>query len=416
MPSDSKFRIILFLSGLIFVPVVTVLVIYFARGYRPDFTTGQIQPTGLLVAHSYPDGAQVYLNGSLKSATNSTLNLPPGTYQVQIKKDGYHSWQKKLLVEAEVVTRATAVLFPSTPTLKAITTTGATLPALSPDGTKVAYIRTPSALSQIYTLDITESPLGLINRESKLIATLPANHELKTTNYELLWSPDSRQILIIVNPQTAYLVTPSDQQSPIQTANAAVMQNTWTQSQKVVEAEKFRTLPVPLKDLLASASARLVWSPKENRLLYTATASAILADNIIKPLLGSSTQPQERQLSPGGVYVYDLEEDRNFKIDQLPLPTPAAKSAKNTDSSSLQPENAGWSWFPTSSHLLKVEANTITIMEYDGQTPAVVYTGPLSEPTAIPYPSAKQLLILTNLQPTPAAATPSANLYAISLR
>ena len=324
MPSDSKFRIILFLSGLIFVPVVTVLVIYFARGYRPDFTTGQIQPTGLLVAHSYPDGAQVYLNGSLKSATNSTLNLPPGTYQVQIKKDGYHSWQKKLLVEAEVVTRATAVLFPSTPTLKAITTTGATLPALSPDGTKVAYIRTPSALSQIYTLDITESPLGLINRESKLIATLPANHELKTTNYELLWSPDSRQILIIVNPQTAYLVTPSDQQSPIQTANAAVMQNTWTQSQKVVEAEKFRTLPVPLKDLLASASARLVWSPKENRLLYTATASAILADNIIKPLLGSSTQPQERQLSPGGVYVYDLEEDRNFKIDQLPLPTPAA--------------------------------------------------------------------------------------------
>src|SRR3989338_5410669 len=131
MPSDSKFRIILFLSGLIFGPVVTVLVIYFARGYRPDFTTGQIQPTGLPVAHPYPDGAQVYLNGSLKSATNSTLNLPPGTYQVQIKKDGYHSWQKKLLVEAEVVTRATAVLFPSTPTLKAITTTGATLPALS---------------------------------------------------------------------------------------------------------------------------------------------------------------------------------------------------------------------------------------------------------------------------------------------
>src|SRR3990167_9871971 len=104
MPATTR-RLLLFLTSLIFVPISTVLVIFFARGYRPDFSTGQIQPTGILVAHSYPDGAQVYLNGSLKSATNSTLNLPPGTYQVQIKKDGYHSWQKKLLVEAEVVTR-----------------------------------------------------------------------------------------------------------------------------------------------------------------------------------------------------------------------------------------------------------------------------------------------------------------------
>src|SRR3989344_9021614 len=119
-------RILLFLTGFILVPVCTYFVILFARGFRLDFTRRSLQPTGLLVLKSLPDGAQIYLNSKLTSATDTTVNLTPGTYKVEIKKQGFSVWTKTLQVDAEVVTRAVATLFPSVPSFKAITTTGAT--------------------------------------------------------------------------------------------------------------------------------------------------------------------------------------------------------------------------------------------------------------------------------------------------
>ncbi|MBI5465025.1 PEGA domain-containing protein, partial [Candidatus Gottesmanbacteria bacterium] len=74
----------------------TVVVIAFGRGYRPDFSKKTISPTGLLVATSDPDGAQIWLDGNLKSATNTTLTLPPGWYTVKLLKEGFHPWEKKM--------------------------------------------------------------------------------------------------------------------------------------------------------------------------------------------------------------------------------------------------------------------------------------------------------------------------------
>jgi len=57
-----------------------------------------------------------------------------------ISKEGYISWQKKVRVQGEVVTRADAFLFPTNPSLSPLTTLGVERPILSPDGKKVAYI------------------------------------------------------------------------------------------------------------------------------------------------------------------------------------------------------------------------------------------------------------------------------------
>jgi hypothetical protein len=128
--------------------------------------------------------------------------------------------------------------------------------------------------------------------------------------------------------------------------------------------------------------------------MYTATASASLPDNLLeKPLPGSSTQPQARTLAPNSLYVYDLEEDRNFLIQA--------------------PVTSTFSWFPTSTHLVQLDANKITILEYDNQNPVVVYAGPLAAKFAAPYSSGRQLAILTNLNPTGSIL---ANLYALSLK
>lgn len=414
MSPSTTYRILLFLTTLVVVPIATIAVILFARGYRPNLATRQLQPTGLLVAQSYPDGAQIFVNGQLRSATNTTLNLSPGPYVVEIKKEGFHPWQKNVIVEAEVVTRATATLFPSVPTLKAITTTGAVSPTLSPDGTKVVYLSTSSTRLNIYSLDLSESPLGLINRDPKLVTSL--NLSDPKNSFTLTWSPDSRQVLLTVKPlSAAYLVDLGSSTISDASLRSASLLTQWQEEQKIHEAQKFLLLPELLQNILASSSAHLVWSPKENKLLYTATASAILPDNIKKPLPGSNSQPQERHLVPNSVYVYDLEEDRNFLLGTPAGPSPAP--SKTPLLSTSQVSNF-IKWFPSSSHLFKVEDHKVVIFEYDYQNPTVVYAGPMEEDLAIPYPSGKQLLILTRITRAPTPATTSAlpNLYAVSLR
>lgn len=374
-------RILLFLVTLLLVPLLTYFVILFARGYRPSSTDGgSLQPTGILATNSLPQGAQLYINGQFKSATDTNINLSPGTYEIEIKKDTYFPWKKTVQIKPEEVTRASAMLFPTVPILKAITTTGASLPIISPDGTKVAYISN----NDTYTLDLSESPLGLLNRDPKLV------NSSKFIVHSLIWSPDSKQLMIEATG-SARLVDINSSQSPSLIASPSAILNQWNQIQTARKSQKFSTLPLRLQTILATAATDLVWSPKENKVMYTATSSATIADNLIRQLPGSSTQPQERQIKPGLVYVYDLEEDRNFKIAQNPT---------------------GLSWFPTSNHLVQLENGKVTVLEYDGGNLTVVYMGPMENGYAFPYPSSRQLLILANLNPT---ISKVANLYAVSL-
>jgi hypothetical protein len=403
-------RILLFVLSLILVPTVTYLIILMAKGYRPDVTSGRITPTGLLAATSVPNGAQILVNGHLQSATDTTINLVPGNYQIEIKKEGYSPWKKDLTVDAEVVTRANATLFPSVPSLKAITAIGATHPTISPDGGRVVYLRTEGNLSNLYTLDLSESPLGSINRDAKLITSLPK------LDYTLSWSPDGKQILGQATA-SAYLVTTNDNRATEVTARLAVVQSQWKLLADTIEAPRLSTLPVALRDILATSATDLVWSPRENKILYTATASAVIPENLIRQLPGSNSQPQTRALETNKVYVYDIEEDKNFLVGEtnvsLPSPTPKKKTTTNLKMETDNPRrNGGLGWFPDSSHLVKVEPNKVTILEYDGANATVVYAGPMESGLAAPYPSGKQLLILTNLNPT----TSISNLYAVSLR
>jgi len=399
-------RLVLFLLGVFVVLAGTVGVALFARGYRPGGSATPLQATGILVSQSYPDGAEIYLNSNLISATNSTLNLPPGDYTIEMRLDGFTPWKKAMVVQAGEVTRATAWLFPSVPSLRAITSTGASHPSVSPNGATVAYTLTSPASTRLYTLELSESPLGAINRESRLIATLPA---ITRTNpiSQLVWSPDSRSLLVsattsatLVNINSAQLTDVTDRQN--------IVVSGWRQELVDINTDRLPLLPKPLRDLLATSAAELVWSPREDKILYTATASAIIPDNLIRPLPGSSTQAQTRDLEAGMVYVYDLEEDRNFLIGPS-LPTPPGDLSHAVGY--YQP--GGYAWFPTSNHLVRIEGTKVQIMEYDGQNTTIVYAGPLQETFAAAYPSTKHLLILTNLNPESSVLP---NLYAVSLR
>ena len=198
MTSIKRTRLLLTSLILLFLISGTIIAVFFAKGYRPSW--GQkgspLVGTGLLAASSYPEQSSVNIDGKLTTTTNDTLNLMPGTYQVEINKEGFMPWKKELVIEKELVTTTNARLFPSAPSLSAVTFSGATLPTPSLDGQRLAFFvvnATQSSNNGLYILSAVSNPLGL-DRKPTQIANLPTGHELKDA--QLLWSPDGKQILL----------------------------------------------------------------------------------------------------------------------------------------------------------------------------------------------------------------------------
>ena len=248
-------RILLFLLGIILVPAVTVSVVWFAKGYHTDPKTGQITSSGILSANSTPEGAQVLVNGVLKSVTNANIYLSPGKYQVQIKKEGYSLWQKNIPVEAEAVNRVYPLLFPSVPSLKSVSFSGAYLPTQSKDSSKVAYLVSDKTNSKLFTADLYESALGSLSRESKLITSLP-----QPIYNQLVWSPDSKQILALAT-KGATLVELGNGQTLEIDDNTTIL-GEWQKTANEKDLIKQESLPQALRNIISTSAADLVWSPR----------------------------------------------------------------------------------------------------------------------------------------------------------
>ena len=376
----NRLRILSLFVTVLVITIAGIAMSFFARGYKFDPKKFVIKPTGLLVVTSSPDGAQILVNGALESATNATISLVPETYDVEVKKEGFMPWKKRLDVKKEEVTKVDAALFPIAPSLSAVTFNGAINPVVSPDGTKVLF-GIPSEDSQkvgLWVMELGNLPIGFSNDPRRI-------SNLDPTNASWTWSPDSREILITI--QTAKYILPSGGFTPqyqlvnIQGAKLEKTFAEWkTESSKKMDSSLSR-LPEKLQEIFKNKTDNVTFSPDNNKVLYTASGSATIPDNLIPQLPGSSTQKQERVIKDGQTYVYDIKEDRNFLISDQKI---------KTDSSTI-------AWFPTSNHLLLAENNKITIMDYDGTNRQVIWNGPYDFPYAVPYPNSSRLLMLTKL-------------------
>ena len=394
----TRTRTLIFFAIFIIILAVTVLVVRLAQGYRIDWRGGSWRPTGLLAATSVPDGAKVFIDGKLSSATNSTISLPPDIYEIEIKKDGYSSWIKILEIEKELVTKTDAYLFPTVPDFQALTFTGAADPILSPDGTKVAYKVKGSDYTKngVWVLELTDLPLG-ISREPRLILQSAARGR-DFSQAGLEWSPDSKQILVklVQKEEENFLIDGGSETSATAlvdvTTSLPLIKQRWFGEKEIRQAQKMAKLPEELVEIIENSTKGITFSLDETKILYTATASADLAEEYKPSLPAASKQKQERNIKPGQIYVYDIKEDRNFRMME--------------SSDDLQP-----SWFPTSKHLIQVKEDGVLIIEYDGVNRVVVYSGPFENAFAFPFPGGTRLLILTTL-----GKDLPPNLYAVSLR
>ena len=387
-------RFILFLVIFLGIGLVAYFLIRLASGYRPDFTNKTMRPTGLLVATSIPNQGSILVNGKIiKAKTATTISLAPGEYEIEIKKDGFSSWKKKILIEKELVVKTEAYLFPTYPNLKALTSTSVSNPVISPNGKKVIFaVANQDEKNGLWILDLTERPLGLAREPYQILQSAARGRDFAKATYQ--WAPSSKQILVTLAKENFLIDTNNlnDNTKLIDvTDQLLTIQKGWKNEEKILEQAKLGQLPEELLQILDKGAKEITFSLDETKVLYTATASASIPKDLIPPLPGANNQPEKRDLTSGRTYVYDLKEDRNFALDL--------------------PQEAKVSWFPTSRHLFLVQKDKVSIIEYDNTNRIDVYSGPFENSFAFPFPSGNKILVLTSLS----KETPS-NLYSISLK
>ena len=107
----KKTRRIIFYVFLIIFLILTPSIILYALGYSIDFEKKTIVATGGIYLRSTPSGAEIYINYKPKGTTNKFVKrLVPKIYDVEIAKENYNHWQKKIVVEPGLVTRINNVL------------------------------------------------------------------------------------------------------------------------------------------------------------------------------------------------------------------------------------------------------------------------------------------------------------------
>ena len=409
----------------------TTLAIKLAKGYRPNLKQGgSLKGTGLLAANSIPKGASVFINDKLTTATDDTQNLPPGEYHVKIAKDGFISWEKTLQLEPELVTQTNARLFPSVPDLKPLTFSGAVNLTPSPDGQKIAFVvenATTDTKNGLYVIDLLDRPLGFKSDPRQITR---ASQKYDYAQAQLTWSPDSMEMVASFNldeDNEANLLLNATNFNDLTdikdiTARLPVILTEWHQELDKKQLERLHQLPDFMQEVATQSADLVFFSPDEDMLMYTATASAQIPEELIPSLPASSTQPEQRNLEPSNTYVYDLEEDKNFWISYTEIQS--QEFGTFTGSSELNQlsllanrysplPKLNLQWFPDSRHIIKVHEDKIDIIEYDNTNHQTVYAGPFADGFAYPWPNGNRLIILASLN---GGSNLPPNLYSINLK
>ncbi len=402
----SKHRVAFSLTVAVLLLAAALSAMFWARGFKFNFQERKLERTGLLIANSTPTGAEIFLDGRLTSATDTTIAyLEPKTYRIKISKDGFTAWEKDVEIKADLSTEIKALLFPLAPEIKPLTTTGATNPTLSPDGVKIVFAATGDR-GGVYLLTMNDRPLPF-RQDTKLLAQNRGQTDY--TKASFIWSPDSREIVARFEENgnvsaNLLLDTEKSNQEPRDvTASLTSTLNAWqdeinskAQTQSVIAPESVKTAtaeaapanssptPSPFAQK-ASPSPDIQITRKSNSLLNYYPTGMIFSPDEEKILYRNKE---------GNYKVYDLKLKKEYSLPEL---------------ADLQ----NISWYTDSSHIVIAQKDSISLIDADGNNKVAVFTGKFVNGFVFAHPSGTRLVILTTL--TQAEGT-LPNLYAINLR
>ena len=238
------------------------------------------------------------------------------------------------------------------------------------------------------------------------------------------------------------------------TPRLPVLLSQWYQDLDAKDKIRIKELPEFMQELATVSAQVAYFSPDEKRLLYSSRRDLNIPEGLVADLPAESTQPEDRDVKVGSLYVYDIEEDRNYVIANTKKPMAENLKSETYWSRRLADDRVKWEeatesggqkkpislppvpeelladiledlpsryspiwelgiqWFPTSAHLLAAGESGISITEYDGTNNSVVYSGPAEENFVYPWPNGSRLAILTNFNDQNSPT----NLYAINLK
>ncbi len=370
---------------------LTTTIFLYAGGYRlkRDQDTGKVQlrSTGMVSVKSIPQGANVYMNGVLATATNNTIpGVEPGKHLLKVVKNGYATWIKELEVFPELATDITAVLVSQTPRLEPLTNTGAKNPTISPTLTKLAFLSSDSENPGIWVVSLSEGTLSLFKSTPSVV--LKDTSLLKYSQSKSLeWSPDEKTLLIQLDNgkyQLFNLIDKTIQNLTLETQVTAIRTgwDTDTLAKRKAFIEKI-DIPQELKEQAVSKES--LWAPDEKKFLY-------------KKLNGAKTEYR----------VYNSEK---------PLPVGELTNTVVFTTNTVDPQPQ-ISWYSDSFHLILTEGNpamdkrgTIYLIRIDGTNKTEIYNNTLYSKNIFVSPGGDKLVVLTSFK-----SSEQTDLYTIGIR
>lgn len=215
---------------------IMVLVVGYASGYRFDNLTRSLKQQSALAIETTPKNASVVLNGIMQDdKTPFIVTLTPGEYTVEIQKEGFYTWKKKLnLTEGKSEIFPDVLLFQNTVPLQRNT------PPKEVQEQKLQPLDTSfygyySSLgwpdpSRLQMLDY-EQPL-LIDALQSVAYIIPALNEFsdeKRINGTLIdaeWSPDA--VLLYVTEFELWIYDKTNQEHVLLTRRSSkILDATW---------------------------------------------------------------------------------------------------------------------------------------------------------------------------------------------
>jgi hypothetical protein len=350
--------------------------------------------TGIIAVSSSPQTAQVYVNGVLKGVTDLHLTLPHGKYNIEVKKEGYTSWKREVVLKGELVVTADATLFPLNASLTPLTTIGISQ-VVSIDKTDKALLFVDNGEVEkdgIYVFDQTKRTFSLFPPLKLLVSKKLFPEDIHLKDASLIFSPDFKQGIVVfkrAEDSISYLISLEDENTQLfeVTSSQSSLEKEWDKERALETGRLLEIFPREFAKIASDSFHIISLAPDKSKILYEAKQK-ITIPYVIEPRLVATNQtPEERSIQLDELYVYDRKEDRNYHI----LLSEASEKMRQAGQTVL-------AWFPDSRHLVEHEGDKISIVEYDDTSKQIIYSGP-HEGSFFDVTSDSKLLILANLNP-----------------
>lgn len=179
--------------------VLGPLLILYAFGYRYDRETHTVRQTAIIGLDFQPEDVDIYLDGEFLEQKKEKMlitGLTRGSYLVDLKKDGYHTWSQKFIVEPGLISWAEdLILFLEEPNRTPVTTQDAVTEIVANETLERAATLHQNTETKIVRFQDADSNTSTAEYDlASILSLLPKN---MTINFgKSLWVPGDQWFIV----------------------------------------------------------------------------------------------------------------------------------------------------------------------------------------------------------------------------